>query len=324
MMRALWLTILLAVVAFGANAAAKETDGEALYEKGYILYQQRHYGAAREIFERAAKAGEPEAAYYVGELERLSHTFMTKEAEKWYRQAAAGGDVYAMVRLANADICAGLGDCDIDKDEWFQKALNIALPKAKSGNIDSMNDLYVIYSVMGDDDEAWGWLNKAASNGHLFAQYWLSYLIEKGKGFYWTEDGRIEDSIKWMRKSAEGGFPRAMVELALLLKDQGDLKGAWNWLERASNTNYIRGIYEYAAALIKGPEGKFKIPSKDEAKGYALFLELKQKTDSDVANDFADFYKDKISSDSLIQAKSMVGDLLVDEPIIYYDPKFGL
>ncbi|ROT99741.1 sel1 repeat family protein [Marinobacter sp. R17] len=318
------LIVTLGLTSGSAISESINSDSSSLCKDGISDYQQHKYRDATSKLKQAASKGCAEAAYYLGELERLSHTFMTQKSEQWYRQAAAGGDVYAMVRLADADICAGLGDCDIDKDEWFQKALDIALPKAKSGDVAAMDALYSVYGKMGDEDNAWYWLKKAAEHGNASSQYWVSHLIKNGYSFYWTDDGRMEDAIKWMRQSAEAGFPKAMVDLSYLYKDQDNLEKARYWVEQAGKTDYYVGIFNYGYSLYFGSEGMYKFSDDRKVEGFATIIALYRETNDNSLKGMLQRGREKLSADFLDAAEARAKDLLTDKPILYYDPKFGL
>jgi TPR repeat protein len=65
-----------------------------------LLYRKRHRDdQARALFLRAARQGDAEAAYELGELER-DHGKVNANAAQWYRQAAQQGHAKAALRLA--------------------------------------------------------------------------------------------------------------------------------------------------------------------------------------------------------------------------------
>ena len=94
------VSVLLSYTALAAQLTAEQ---QAAKEKGITLYNQYKAISAEPYLEKAAKAGDREAQYYLGEALRLNKRFMTSEAQKWYIAAAEQGDYYAMFRLSDAD-----------------------------------------------------------------------------------------------------------------------------------------------------------------------------------------------------------------------------
>ncbi len=320
-------SLILILWTFSHVSVSKESEAKEagrLFQEGFVLYQQHLSPEALQKFRKAAELGHAEAAYYAGEIIRIGHTFITPKSEKWYRLAAEGGDIYAMLRLANADVCKFMMGCDIDKDEWFEKALKQALPQGEAGDTEAMKALYSIYGAKGDEDEAWEWLNKAASRGHAFSQYLKSYLIKNGYTFYWTDTGRTEDAIHWMRESAESGFPKAINDLAKLLRENGRLEEARYWVREMGKTDYFGALLEYGTALALGPESIYKFSNSDREEGFAMLFALIRETGSGQARRAVKYYSEGVPPELIEAAKVRSGELLVDMPVLHYDPKFGL
>lgn len=301
-----------------------EPKADQLFQEGYVLYQRHFSPEALQRFQKSAELGHVEAAYYAGEIIRIGHTFITPESEKWYRMAAEGGDVYAMLRLANADVCKFMTNCHIDKDEWFERALKQTLPQGEAGDTEAMNALYSIYGAKGDEDEAWEWLNRAASKGSALAQYLKSHLIRNGYSFYWTDAGRTEDAIYWMRESAKSGFPKAMDNLARMLRENGQMEEARYWVREMGETDYFTAIYRSGLALVKGSDSLFQFPNTDKTEGLAMLRALHRETGSSEVEFAIELYSKELSPQVLEAARERSEELLVDMPVMYYDPKFGL
>src|SRR5690554_7488143 len=84
------------------------------------------------------------------------------------------------------------------------------------------------------------WVERAAENGHAFAQYWMAVMLdEQGRGFYWTQAGRRADILKWLEASAEQGFPKAMHKLASEYAQDGRMEEAVVWADRMGKTDYF-------------------------------------------------------------------------------------
>lgn len=109
-----------------------------------LLYQNRPRmaDAARQLLRRAAKGGDAEAAFQVGELER--DRIPTDAALHWYRQAAARGHPKAALALAL----------------MYKNGTGVALDKA----------------------QAVRWLHLAADAGNAHAMFLLSNAYAAGDG----------------------------------------------------------------------------------------------------------------------------------------------
>lgn len=318
---------LLLFAGFPVLAETDQERAETLFQKGYTLYQQLYRPVAITPLEKAAKLGHAEAAYWVGEVLRKRYTYMTEEAEQFYRQAAEGGEVYAMLRLAQkGNMCGTLRDCDYDRDEWLDRAMEIALPKAEAGDTEAMMAVALAVGIGGDQDEGFEWVKRAAENGHAFAQYWLAtgLLGDREMGFYWTEEGRREDILKWLRASAEQGFPKAIVKLAVELKEDGRFEEANQWVGRMGQTDYYDALVNYGLILLQGPNGMFRYPEIKPVEGLAMLMALHRQMGKSEVKDFVEQYRANLSARDIARAEKRSRELLVDTPVIYYLPKFGL
>lgn len=326
--------IILAFITFFLQAETRDDKVEALFQEGYTLYQQYYSPSAFGKFKQAAQLGHAEAAYYAGNILRRNHTYITEEAEQFYRQAAEGGDVYAMLRLARkGNFCGTLRNCDYDREEWLERALDSVLPKAEAGDLEAMKDAYSVYRVSGDKGKAWGWILRAAEGGHAFSQYWVAILLEEqDMGFYWTEAGRRADMLKWLKASAEQGFPKAMLKLALELRDSGQLEEARYWVEEMGKTDYYHAILESGASILFGPDAEslygegsgYGFAEPRPVEGAAILLALNRQTGKDAPLNMIEVYRDKLTPEIMAKAEARSKELLVDTPVIYYLPKFGI
>lgn len=318
--------LLLLVFVLPVSAETEQEGAEALFQEGYTLYQRLLRPIAITPLEKAANLEHAEAAYWVGEILRKRYTYMTEEAEQFYRQAAEGGEVYAMLRFAQkGNMCGTLRDCDYDRDEWLERAMEIALPKAEAGDLEAMKAVYSIYRVAGDKDEAWEWIQQAAKSGHVFSQYWVAILLEEqDMGFYWTDEGRREDILRWLKASAEQGFPKAILKLALELKGGNRFEEANKWVDRMGQTDYYDALVNYGLILLQGPDGMFRYPEAKPVEGLAMLMALHRQMGKSEVEELVDKYKSDLSARDIARAEKRSEELLVDTPIIYYLPKFGM
>jgi TPR repeat protein len=262
----------LLIIAF-ANSASAELSSEQLSAKtqGITFYNQYKAVSATPFLTIAAEAGDHEAQYYLGESLRRKNRYMNPEARKWYEASAAQGDLYAMIQLGRSekDLCTFSNDCPPDQKkpiEWLNQAKNIAIPKANQGDAEAM---YILYELTLDDT----WLEKAAMAGNALAQYWMGVGYQQGEGFFlpWK---RGEAVAKWFKASAEGGYPKSMMEYAAILFESGDIEGFRHWNEQAALTGYADTVYGYGSYIAHEPD-TYGFPL-DIIKGYALVYLLSE------------------------------------------------
>ncbi|GGC80126.1 hypothetical protein GCM10011362_30860 [Marinobacter halophilus] len=313
-------------------SAQGETDREradALFQQGYTLYQQHSASSALARFKEAAELGHTEAAYYAGNIIRQDYTYITMESEQYYRQAAEGGDVYAMLRLAQEDsVCGTLRECDYDREAWLERALETAIPMAEAGDTEAMMALSSAYAIKGDRSVDFEYVERAAEKGHAFAQYWMAMmLIQQERGFYWTKAGRRKDALQWLRASAEQGFPKAMHKLAIeYAKDNRTLE-ANVWVDRMGKTDYFEALFEYGLVLVAGPDGakgRIQYPEAKPVEGLAVLLALHRETDNSSVKFGIEQLLTDLEPETISEAKVKSAELLVDTPILHYLPKFGI
>lgn len=148
--------------------------------------------------------------------------------------------------------------------EWLNKAKQLARQRADAGDAEAM---YLMYEITLDDT----WLEKSASSGNAIAQYWLATSLKQGEGFLlpWRRSEAIE---KWYKLSAEGGNPKSMMELAVLLFEKGNIEGFRHWNEQAAVTGYAESIYGYGSYLAHEPD-TYGFPY-EPVQGYSLIHSL--------------------------------------------------
>ena len=255
-----------------SNVFAQLTpEQNAAKKHGIILYNQLKTTSATPFLTIAAEAGDHEAQYYLGESLRKKNHYMNPEARKWYEASAAQGDLYAMIQLGRSekDLCTFSNDCPPDQKkpiEWLNQAKNIAIPKANQGDAEAM---YILYELTLDD----AWLEKAAMAGNALAQYWMGVGYRQGEGFFlpWR---REEAVAKWFKASAEGGYPKSMMEYAAILFEGGDVEGFRHWNEQAALAGYAETVYGYGSDVAHEPD-TYGFPF-DIIKGYALVYLLSE------------------------------------------------
>ena len=238
---------------------------------GIILYNQYKATSAIPFLTTAAEAGDSEAQYYLGESLRKKNHYMNNEARKWYEASAGQNNLYAMIQLGRIehDMCEISNDCPTSQKQaidWLNQAKNIAQEKAEAGDAEAMR---IMYEITLDDT----WLERSAVAGDAFAQYWMAVSVKQGDGFFlpWKRREAVE---KWFKLSAEGGYPKSMMNYAAILYERGDVEGYRHWVEKTALTGYATTVFGYGSDLAHEPD-RFGFPL-DLIKGYALLYWLSE------------------------------------------------
>jgi TPR repeat protein len=207
------------------------------YQAGRIAAFQKDYVLARQLYEKAAAAGE------AGSMTNLGILFLNGlgvpkdfvEARKWYEKAAAAG---AAVGMANLGSLYARGN---------------GVPK--------------------DYAEALKWYKKAAAADDPTGMNGLGYLYEHGSGV--PED--LTEARKWYEKGAAGGEPKAMTNLGILYRDgrgvAKDYGVALGWFEKAaaagepSGMNSLGGFYRDGRGVARNYDEARKWFEKAAAAG---------------------------------------------------------
>ncbi|MFL1454275.1 tetratricopeptide repeat protein [Marinobacter sp. GN3S48] len=316
----------LLVTGLPLQAQADAEKSETMLREGLAWHERGFPSKAFPKLEKAADLGYTEAFYYAGRfIQRRGE--LNREAEAFYQQAADRGRIYALLRLAQKDYdCSGLWSCWMDQDEWLDKALDLVLPRAESGNPEAMKAVHSIYRAQNNSGDEWEWIQRAAEAGHAYSQYRLAYLIDgQEKGFYWTKAGRQEDARKWLQKAAKNGYPKAMSKLAIKLREQGELEEARYWVEAMAQTDYYDAVLEAGAQIMMGPDiaevysptisYHFEAPRPIE--GAALLLALHRNTGRPATLDAIKAYEDYLTPEMLAEALERSEELLTDTAIFF-------
>jgi TPR repeat protein len=270
MLRNSILSAALLLLVFAPHASAELTaEQQTAKDRGITLFNQ--YKAAATELRIAAEAGDAEAQFYLAEELRKETQFLTADAQKWYEASAAQGDYYSMFKLATSegDLCATANKCPAGSKSagaWLELLIKTAEPRALKGDAEAMAIMYHAKSDLT-------WLEKSAEAGYAPAQWLLANRYSEGEGSFlpWNRKSAEE---KWLKASAEGGFPKAMIEYISILYERGDMEGVRHWLEVAANTGYQDAVSSYGAYLSHTPD-KVGYPI-DLVKGFALVSLLKE------------------------------------------------
>jgi len=159
------------------------------YESGQDV--EKSYEKAWEHYIKAAEKNHPVAQYSVGVFYDNGYHVQCdhQEAMEWYKKAAHQGCVDAQLKLGDAYCCSWGGKHYKEAIQWYRKAASL---------LNKPEDLKRF-------DEILEWYGKAESENDAEAYYQIGRFF--GKGSMMVEN--IEESMKWHKKAAELGHPRA-------------------------------------------------------------------------------------------------------------------
>ncbi|PMQ11180.1 hypothetical protein PseAD21_13370 [Pseudomonas sp. AD21] len=306
-----------------ANAALTQQQEEAK-KKGIELYNQYKAISAIDFLKIAADGGDDDALYYLGEALRKNNRYMTQEAQKAYEDSAKKGNIYSMIRLgeANEDLCVTMKNCsptEHSPEEWTNKAKELATEQASKGNAESM---YLLWEITGNDD----WLEKSAERGFALAQFRLATKYQEGGGAFLLPSRRSDAIEKWMKASAENGYPPGMMGFAAARIEKNDLSSFRFWNEKAATLSYVSGVFGYAS-YIGGIEPTYGFQS-DPVKSYALLSNLLELDGGgnviNNVNDTLPEVEKNMSKEQIAEAKNLAKTWKsTHPPLSFYPDKLG-
>ena len=193
--------------------------------------------AAARWFRKAAAKGNVDAQWRIAALIQSYDVAeqSRREAENWLRKAAGQGHAEAQYQLAMICKDEGVRQDMRQAAEWFRKA-------AEQGNAEAQCSLgAMLFKGEGmpeDKAQAAEWFRKAAEQGHALAQNNLGLVYDAGEGV--AQDKA--QAREWFRKAAEQGLEDAQFHLGtLFFKGDGvpqDLHEAVRWLRKAANKGH--------------------------------------------------------------------------------------
>lgn len=162
-----------------------------------------------------AEQGVPASAFEIGYIEEREGDL--SEAERWYRQAAEGGDQDGTLNLAvvlekRGDTAAAM--------EFYRRAWELGSDMAAF-------NLGRIYDNDGKGDLAMAaeWYERAAEWGNSSAAYNLGHVR--------LDQGDTAGQVAAWQRAADLKHPQAAYNIGLLFKNQGDEESAITWLRRS-------------------------------------------------------------------------------------------
>ena len=261
--------------------AVLSADQISAKDKGLYLYNLIRHDEAVPYLKPAADAGDVDAQYYLAEIIRQGKMMMTEEAYKLYESAAKQGSVDAMIRLADTkdDLCVIAGSCPLGEqtpEEWFREAQKTAEARAQSGDNEAMRQLFGLTGKLK-------FLIQGAEAGDGEAQYKLSSLYDEGLGLFILPGSREKEAEKWLGRSAESGYPRAMSNYGHLLLERGDKKNGGYWIEKAALAGHVGAMSSYLAYTAHMPNAADYPLDYVKAYGLALLFSDARSDTSDLS-----------------------------------------
>jgi TPR repeat protein len=257
-------------LAIWSNSALAQLTEEQLSAKqrGIVLYNQSKDGESE--LRIAAEAGDTEAQYYLGDQLRHDSSFMTPEAQKWFTSAANQGELYAMLRLSgdSDDLCKQMNNCPAGEklpSEWRAELITEGKKRAAQGDSEAM---FVLYLATAD----LAWLEKSANAGYAVGQRLLASRYEEHQGTFFPPWKRSSAIKQLLKDSAEGGYPKGMVEYGAILYEEKDFEGYRHWNEMAAKTGYADAVLGLGIGYSGVPESH-TFP-EDLVKGYGYIYLL--------------------------------------------------
>ena len=147
---------------------------------------------------------------------RYAKNHRVEDTREWLVNSANQGNFNSLLRLALSDgdtLCTIVENCpkgDKTQREWKLEFEKTAKEKIASGDMEAAYLLYV-------DNSDINMLIKSAAGGYPFAQYQLARSYSAGEGFFWWFGQRRKEVIKWYKRAAENGHPKAMISYAALI-----------------------------------------------------------------------------------------------------------
>jgi len=234
-----WLGFLFSINTVLAAQLTPEQRASKL--AGLVSYNIGNPALAADELEVAARAGDPDAQYYLGEIERHKTMLMNPAAHFWYVSAARGGDLFAMLRLiySNDDDSITSKPPARSKTtvQWRNVALRQARTKARAGDSEAM---LVLYFLDGNLE----WLVRSARAGLPESQFKLARVYQIGGGVFFNSTDRSREIRKWIIAAANGNHVPAIRLLIKELKDY-QREESTEWARNAIRLGDLDTTFEY-------------------------------------------------------------------------------
>lgn len=229
------------------RAAVSGNDSAALHlAEAYSLWvNYRDVNKAKHWIAEVAKHKNKETLLLLGDC---AQSIDMRQAIVFYTEAMNAGVAEAAFRLSNIYISPKASDGSPNEFVDTLKAVSMCKVSAEMGYTDAQWLLAQIYAYgMGVEknmEQSNMWLKKAAENGLAVAQYWLARLYDS--------QGNPEERDKWLYRSAQQGEPKACVDFAAILNQEGDSALATAYYLKAAEAGDAVAQYLVGKAYFKG------------------------------------------------------------------------
>ena len=140
------------------------------------------------------------------------------------------------------------------KDNSMEKLLTLA----KSGDSEAQLKLGLSYltgrGIEKNSEQAFYWYNQAALNGNVFAEHNLADMYLRGDGV----EKNVLEALKWFESASSHGDIDSQYNLGLIYlsgepgKLPRDEEKAFDWFMKAAESGLPRAMYEVAVMLREG------------------------------------------------------------------------
>ncbi|MEV0537804.1 helix-turn-helix domain-containing protein [Kitasatospora sp. NPDC050463] len=214
----------------------------ALQEAADLLWEMGDTTRALRFYADAGSAGEPGAwREAAGRLQTLGRG---DEAVIMYRAAVRHGDRQSVLPLA--DLLVELGRRREALEIYLEEAEKQRKPKEQNPDLGALWRVANLYRSSGQPDEALSWLQEAADRGDVAAFMQIG-LVLRDKC---EQDERfLDEAVAAFTKAAAAGEWHAYRESVWLLRKHRGLKAAVAWLHRRIEDKDPRAVREMADLL---------------------------------------------------------------------------
>lgn len=205
--------------------------------------------AAVACLRRLALQGDAQSQLALGQLliNGVGTPLNAHEALQWFHSAAQAGLPMAMNMIGRCHeygfgVATDLGQAAW----WFLRAAGLGCDWAV------YNYAQLLAHGRGVEQNraaAFAWFCMAASHGHARAMNFVGLYHENG----WETPVDHEAAAQWYRRSAEGGDFRGQCSYASLLADEGRIDESLHWLRLAATTATPRFLAQLATVLEHSP-----------------------------------------------------------------------
>ena len=208
------------------------------------------YGDAMRWYGNAAKAGHPQAQFYLGYMYETGVRIAkdTAKAALWYRRAGEQGHVQAQYNLAQLYLRGdGVLRDPAAAAAWYRRA-------AGAGMLDAQYALAALLEagdgLAVDLREAAEWYQRAADQGSAGAANNLAILLMRGE----VIEREVSRALELYRFAAEAGLANAQFNLAAAyISGEGiepDYVLAHRWLKASANQDQVTAVADQARRIL--------------------------------------------------------------------------